>query len=84
MYRLTSIPRGSLLRSLAGAAALGILLTSAGPAPANLGPRGIVSRLEGCNQMSGYPDCHLDQLDIYEGRSAAIGLSHRVRLGQSA
>jgi hypothetical protein len=42
MYWQTSIPTGSYLRSLAGAAALGILLTSAGPAAANLGPRGAV------------------------------------------
>jgi hypothetical protein len=72
MYRQTSIPRGSCLRSLAGAAALGILLTSAGPAAANLGPRGTVPRLEGCNQLSGYPDCHPDRPYMYQGRSAAI------------
>lgn len=30
-------------------------------------PRGAVPLLDGCNGMSGYPDCHPDR--IYEGRS---------------
>jgi hypothetical protein len=72
MYRQTSIRRGSHLRSLAGAAALGILLTSASPAAANLGPRGTVSRLKGCIQMSGYPNCHPGRPYMYQGRSVAI------------
>ena len=36
---------------------------------ATLRPRGAVPLLDGCNGMSGYPDCHPDR--IYEGRSVA-------------
>ena len=77
MYRQTSIPRGSHLRSLAVAAALGVLVTSVGPATAGLWPRGAVPRVDGCNQRSGYPDCHLDRPFIYQGRSAAIPVRGR-------
>jgi hypothetical protein len=37
---------------------------------ANLRPRGAVPRLDGCNQMSGYPDCHPARM--YYGRSVVI------------
>jgi len=36
---------------------------------AMLRPRGAVPLLDGCNGMSGYPDCHPER--IYEGRSVA-------------
>lgn len=37
-----------------------------------LKPRGAVPVLDGCNGMSGYPDCHPDRGSIIvEGRSAA-------------
>lgn len=38
-----------------------------------LRPRGAVPLLDGCNGMSGYPDCHPDRGHIIlEGRSVAI------------
>jgi hypothetical protein len=37
---------------------------------ANLRPRGAVPHLQGCNQMSGYPDCHPHR--TYYGRSVAM------------
>jgi len=37
---------------------------------ATLRPRGAVPLLDGCNGMSGYPDCHPDR--IYEGRSVVF------------
>ena len=71
MYRQSSTPYwGSSFRSLAVAAALGVLVTSVGPAAAGLWPRGAVPRWDGCNQMSGYPDCHPDWM--YSGKSVAI------------
>lgn len=74
MYRQTSIPMRSQLRSLVVAAAFGILQTSAGPAAAGLWPRGAVPRVDGCNQRSGYPVCRLGRPFIYQGRSAAISV----------
>jgi hypothetical protein len=35
-----------------------------------LRPKGAVPMLDGCNWMSGYPDCHPDRL--YMGRSVVI------------
>jgi hypothetical protein len=49
------------------------LLIAAAPVSAQYAmprPRGAVPLLDGCNGMSGYPDCHPDR--IYEGRSVAI------------
>ena len=46
------------------------LLIAAAPASAQYAmsrPRGAVPLLDGCDGMSGYPDCHPDR--IYEGRS---------------
>jgi hypothetical protein len=71
MYRQFSKPNwGSSLRSLAVAAALGVLVTSAGPAAAGLWPRGAVLRLDRCNQMSGCPDGLPDRM--YSGKSVEI------------
>jgi hypothetical protein len=36
-----------------------------------LRPRGAVPTLDGCNQNSGYPDCHPDRPYMYQGRSVA-------------
>jgi hypothetical protein len=52
-----------------------IILSLMAVAPASaqyvdLRPRGAVPRLDGCNQMFGYPDCHPDRM--YYGRSVAI------------
>jgi hypothetical protein len=71
MYRQSSTPYwGFSFRALAGAAALGVLVTSVGPAAAGLWPRGAVLRLDGCNQRSGYPVCLPDPR--YYGRSVDI------------
>jgi hypothetical protein len=43
---------------------------------AALRPLGAVPLLDGCNGMSGYPDCHPDR--IYEGRSVAVPLRPRT------
>jgi len=51
-----------------------VLLSLSLIAPASaqyaLRPKGAVPVLNGCNGMSGYPDCHPDR--IYEGRQAAV------------
>jgi hypothetical protein len=54
---------GALICSMTGAA-------SAQSYPTLRPPRGAVPLLDGCNGMSGYPDCHPDR--IYQGRSVAI------------
>jgi hypothetical protein len=48
-------------------------LMAVAPASAQYGalrPLGAVPLLDGCQGMSGYPDCHPDR--IYEGRSVVI------------
>jgi hypothetical protein len=45
---------------------------------ATLRPRGAVSVLDGCDAMSGYPDCHPDR--IYEGRSVIFPARPETRI----
>jgi hypothetical protein len=65
MIKLVRVPLlcGALICSMTGVA-------SAQSYPTLRPPRGAVPLLDGCNGMSGYPDCHPDR--IYEGRSVAI------------
>ena len=65
MIKLVRVPLlcGALICSMTGVA-------SAQSYPTLKPPRGAVPLLDGCNGMSGYPDCHPDR--IYEGRSVAI------------
>jgi hypothetical protein len=66
VYRQSATPYwGSTFRALAVAAALGVLVTSVGPAAAGLWPRGAVLRVDGCNQ-----NWHPDRM--HSGRSVAI------------
>jgi len=34
-------------------------------------PRGAVPALNGCKELSGYPDCHPDRPYMYQGRNVA-------------
>lgn len=50
-----------------------VALITATPAVAqyaNLRPAGAVPLLDGCNGMSGYPDCHPER--FYEGRMVVV------------
>lgn len=52
-----------------------LLLATATPAMAQYGyvrPKGAVPIINGCNQNSGYPDCHPDRPYMYQGQNPII------------
>lgn len=58
-----------------------IMATPVSAQYSGLRPRGAVPLLDGCNGMSGYPDCHPDRGNIIiEGRSVAVPPHPGIRM----